>query len=149
MIARLRRRHRVAALGLWLLVPSVLWFGSARTEAPRMDAMPAALQKSSAGPGSESWRVADASVGIRIAREADALWIDPGALPRRPDLLVYWLQAEPPDGDGVPANARLAGRLDGDRPIALDVPTRAGGLLFFSLGHQERVHWLPLEHGDE
>ena len=150
MIARLRRRHRIAAFALWLLVPAVAWFGSARTLPPTMDVIPGATDRADPLPTPGSWTTADAASGIRTARVDQALWIDPGELPRRPDVLVYWLAAAPPEGDGVPEAARLIGRLGGARPVAVaSPPARGGGLLFFSLGHQERLLWLPLGAEDE
>ena len=149
MIATLRRRHRLAAFGLWLLVPAVVWLGSSRSAAPKMDVMPAGIEKLGPAPAAGSWGAADSATGIRLARKGETLWIDPGDLPRRPDVLVYWSNDAPAPGDGVPADARLVGRLDGNRAISLEAPEGSGGLLFFSLGHQERLHWLPLGASDE
>jgi hypothetical protein len=150
VIAKLRRRHRIAAFGFWMLVPAVFVLGSARSPAPRMDVLPEGLERSALVGDDLVWSAEDPASRIRIGRTgrgAGSLVVEPLEPLRRPDVLVYWLAAEPAPGDGVPDGARLAGRLDGNRPVSVAAPAEEGGLLFFSLGHQERLYWVPLSEG--
>lgn len=150
MIAKLRRRHRIAAYGFWVLLPLGFYLATATEPIPRMAELPVELQKASPSNAAVEWFRADATTRIEmgIVRDgpaAGSLALRPAQPLRRPDVLVYWLAAEPSAGEGVPEGAILAGRLDGARPVSLVTPeSDAGGLLLFSLGHQERLGWIPL-----
>ncbi len=149
MIARLRRRHGVAVLGLWLLLPLALFLYSAAAPAPRMAELPQGIRSASPSADEVEWLVSDAETGIELGRVGSGpakgrLALRPLAPLKRPDVLVYWLASSPSAGDGVPEDAVFAGRLDGARAVSIAIPSEAGGLLLFSLGHQERVGWIDL-----
>lgn len=149
MIAKLRRRHRYAAFSLWLLLPAALFLYFAAVPAPRMAELPAVLRKALPSNAEIEWRHTDAATGIEIGTATSgaskgALALRPAVPLRRPDVLVYWLAAQPEPGEGVPDGAIFAGRLDGARPVAVATPSESGGLLLFSLGHQERLGWIAL-----
>lgn len=150
MIARLRRGHRFAAYGFWVLLPLGFYLATASEPIPQMSELPVELLRASPSNAQIDWLRMDAATGIEVGlvrdgRSAGAVALRPAEPLRRPDVLAYWLESEPAPGEGVPEGAVLAGRLHGARAVSLVTPsTGSGGLLLFSLGHQERLGWLPL-----
>jgi len=146
VIARLRARHRRVAFALPLLAPILLWVVAQRPAAPVMDALPAALLGHPPTADVDWWSLpGEPRLELGVERGSGRRALRATGPLRQPDVLVYWLPDPPGSGEGVPEGAILVGRLEGEGPLAFPPPGPSGSLLLFSLGHQERVAWIPLE----
>lgn len=142
MIARLRRRHRVATLALAVLMPPSLAVAVlARSEATT-SSVPVALVGDRTAD-SPRWSRDDlfAEVPIRARRFAGdrgaIIELQPLRDPLLPDLLVYWSSGGV--GDALPEGARLLGRLAGMEARRFALPAPRGTLHLYSLGHARLV----------
>jgi hypothetical protein len=142
VIARLRRRHRVATIALAALMPPALAVALIeRAEAPT-SAVPVALI-GDVTIGSPRWSRDDlfAALSIRargFAGERGAVVeLQPLLDPLLPDLLVYW--SADGAGDALPEGAQLLGRLAGVEARRFALPAPSGRLHLYSLGHARLV----------
>ncbi len=142
VIARLRRRHRVATLALAVLMPPALAIALASRSAAPIQALPPALADA-APSGAPRWSRDDlwSALPVRtrgFAGDAGALVeLAPLRDPMLPDLLVYW--AAGGGSDRLPDGARLLGRLAGTDVRRFAVPAAGGRLYLYSLGHARLV----------
>lgn len=142
MIARLRRRHRIATIALAVLMPPALAIALAsRSEVP-IGTLPRVLAVEATG-GAARWSRDDlwSALPIRTRGFAGAggplVELSPLRDPLLPDLLVYWAAAGA--GDPLPDGARLLGRLAGTAPRRFALPAAGGRLYLYSLGHARLV----------
>jgi hypothetical protein len=142
MIQPLRTVHRRAFLGLALVLPAILLVGLGARHPRQRLSVPAAQLPNSA----------------HLLRKSDTLWQKhtiqsdfyndsnhPGDVfvvlhttheAIEPDLLLYW-STDPPQGDSVPAHARLLGAFIAGKVFTLPMSLgRTGYLVLFSLPHQ-------------
>lgn len=139
MIARLRRRHRVATIALAVLMPPALAVALIAREPMPGSAVPVALAgDTTTGPPRWSRDDLFAALPIRVRGFAGELVeLQPLRDPLLPDLLVYWSA----DGavDALPAGAQLVGRLAGVEARRFALPAAGGRLHLYSLGHARLV----------
>ncbi|MFI5317242.1 MAG: hypothetical protein ACHQ6T_16195 [Myxococcota bacterium] len=147
MIRELRRRHRLTAVGLALLLPPAYVVALAsRAPVPLVARpLPAALGEPLLALTSGRVRLPAQSVALALGRAADGsrvVELDTRGLPALPDALVYWSARDSVAGSlpddsfflgAVPGNAVRAYRL----PAASD--SGAGSLVVFSVAWQKIV----------
>jgi hypothetical protein len=123
MIHSLRRSHRLATLGLALVLPPAVAVALAvRAPQPRTAGLEAALREPVPEPGAQ--RVIE---------------LDPRGEPLVPDALVYWMPGADSSESLAPDSVFL-GTLSADVPRAFAVPgSDAGRVVVFSLAWQRVV----------
>jgi len=154
VILPLRRRHRVASVGLAVALPVLFAAALAvRRPVPAIARLPFAVVPPRLAGSS---RVHDTGTGLalrltfpvtapgaRAGRVALELLRDP----RTPDLLAYWSPAAGSVGDSsLPDDARLLGAIVGRGPTVFELPEPAAGghLVLYSLAHRTLVDTLEL-----
>jgi hypothetical protein len=139
VIARLRRRHRIATVALAALMPPALAVALAvRSATPAIGAIPPVLAAGEAG-GTPRWSRDDlgSAVPLRVRGFDASIELAPLRDPLLPDLLVYW--AADGTADRLPDGARLLGRLAATEARRFAVPAPGGRLYLYSLGHARLV----------
>jgi hypothetical protein len=123
MIRSLRRRHRLATLGVALVLPPAVAVAFAvRAPQPRNAGLDAALREPVLEPGPQ--RVIE---------------LDPRGEPLVPDALVYWMPGAD-SGESLAQDSVFLGTLSADAPRAFVVPgSDAGRVVVFSLAWQRVV----------
>jgi hypothetical protein len=142
VIARLRRRHRIATIALAVLMPPAL----AVALIERAEVPPSAVAAGLVGEpegGTPLWSRDDLFTALPM--HARGFAGDRGALvelqplrdPLLPDLLVYWSAGGA--RDALPEGAQLLGRLAGAEARRFALPAARGSLHLYSLGHARLV----------
>jgi hypothetical protein len=144
MNIELRRAHRVAWIGLAVLLPALLGLALNRREAPAvMGSLPHALGDRGGPQDVPDWRDDDRFEGAQIEASgwhSAPTWVQLRVLEplRRPDVLLYWTAARPASGLGD--DALFLGSVRGTSVERFDgVPQGDGFLVLYSLGHDEVV----------
>jgi hypothetical protein len=151
MIRPLRQRHYHTFIVLGFLLPIVFVFGMvARKPFPTMDALPdelaAPAQKFPAVLWERKDLFAKSPIQVRLSREnpsQGSLAVAFSAAKDyfiKPDLMVYWIAANPPINDRLPDQAKLLGGFDsGDLPLPAEAAVTNGVLALYSLADNEIV----------
>ncbi len=165
MNALLRSRHWGMSLGLMLLVPPIALV--ALTSRPTVSTVEPLLPSLSPGgstlPGIGTVDTGSATLKFpslpvqarlfedRVSEDRGDPWLILEAMSPLvvPDPLVYWTTGDQSaqDGEGLPANATLLGAWDG-RSGAFRLPTAAGSVWLYSLGHQRVLGVLSVPGAD-
>lgn len=146
MIAPLRARHRRAFTVLALALPALYLLAlRARPDRPTMaaTALPGAAPQTAASAASGAPPVPlfpDLEIDVRLLAAGTVLELDPRAMPRAPDVLVYWRRPERGAASGgsggdLPDDAVLLGAL-APRARRYPLPAPGGTVLLYSLGHR-------------
>ena len=151
MIRPLRQRHRRMFIVLGVFLPIAFVIGiAARKSVPGMTSLPKELVASTQEFAVTEWERADlftkTSIQLRMLREsADAghFAVEFSAAKDfvKPDLIVYWVAANPNITDTLPDNARLLGVFNSSVALSLppDAAMGSGVLILYSLADQEIV----------
>jgi len=133
-IAPLRRRHRIWTRILAVVLPIGIVLGIAAREpipvafgSPAAERTPALEFEFEAVPVHGHVYTADG------ARQVELLPVDLMS----PDVLVYWSEAGPQDGQLPAMTTTLVGKLAGDDVRTFDLPSSGGWLYLYSLGHKK------------
>jgi hypothetical protein len=150
MILALRQRHRRMFAVIGILVPFAFAIGiAARKPVPSVATLPTGLKTSERQFSSTEWERGDlftkSSIQVRLLRESAGVgqFAISFAAPKdfvRPDLIVYWVEGNPPIADTLPDSASLLGSFCSP---ALVLPTEAskanGVIVLYSMADNEIV----------
>jgi hypothetical protein len=150
MIRPLRQRHRRTFLVLGIFLPVAFVVGlAARKPLPEIDSLPSEISPAINLFAVEVWSQADmfpkSPVQIRLMREQIGKGKFAVALAGakdfvKPDLLVYWLDANPNVTNVLPDNAILLGAFNAPQlPLPATAEKTAGLLVLYSLADNEIV----------
>ena len=151
MIQPLRAVHRMAVSAMAIALTAIFVFGFAARRPATLTRkfvlqLPASTYLVRKPPWlwknhtMESWFYADSADSRRISVAFDSAmtWDEP-------DVLLYW-SAEAPQGDAIPASARLLGKFAPRRLFYLPQAADNGGhLILYSLGHRTVTDIATLE----
>ena len=151
MIRPLRQRHRRTVIVLGVFLPIAFVIGIAAPKSvPGMTSLPKELVASTQEFAVTEWERADlftkTSIQLRMLRQSAAgghfaVGFSAAKDFVKPDLIVYWVAANPNITDTLPDNARLLGVFNSS--VALSLPSDAamgsGVLMLYSLADQEVV----------
>lgn len=148
MILSLRQRHRRVFAWIGVLLPIAFVVGvAARKPLPAITSLPAELAGAESKRGATILERGDLfakpPVTVRLSRGDDnTLSIAFSAKEDfvKPDLLVYWVAGTPAVTDKLPEGAVLLGAFSAAiLRLPMEVTSREGSLILFSLANQEVV----------
>ena len=146
VMAPLRRRQRIWTQTLAVLLPIGVVLGvAARTPIPRVAG--GASMTSLIEPNAE-FEFEQVAVHGHLFLGEDSTQVEllPDDL-KSPDVLVYWSELAPVEGELPMLNTTLVGKLAGDDTRVYTLPARGGWLHLYSLGHKRLLDSTPVPTG--
>lgn len=160
MIRPLRRRHLHVFSLLLLVVPVSFWAALQSRKGPTvMSRLPMPLTTHALPEGARELAAQVPEwdpplLASRLYRSPQGgllVELAPKGHLKQPDLLLYWSGEPSPQRDSLPSSLRLLGSFSGSHAQAYPLPPEAegasGGLILYSLAHQEIFSSVQLPQG--